>query len=106
MTKYAQAAMEESVIKVESVFIPGRLRDKRDKMLRLQESGDTMFFNGEVAWSVLLTNYDKKINGESESLDAAFRDMISCLGFLENDHEEDTEVICAAVPVPENRGKK
>jgi hypothetical protein len=90
-----QKELNESLARVEAVFMPGRLGDRRDEMRRLREAGDTMFFSGGVRWSVFLTDYDKKLRGESESLDAAFGDMSSCLSFLASDHGEETQVVCA-----------
>jgi hypothetical protein len=101
-----QKEMQESLARVEAVFIPGRLCDRRDEMLRLRESGDTMFFSGGIRWSVLLPDYDKKLKGESESLDAAFGDMSSCLSFLAGDHGEDAQVVCAVEASPEEAGEK
>jgi hypothetical protein len=87
--------MQKSLSKIEALFVQGRLSDRRDEMLRLRESGDTMFFSGGIKWSVLLPDYDKRLKGESESLDAAFGDMSNCLSFLASDHGEDAQVICA-----------
>ena len=92
---------QESLARVEAVFVPGRLGDRRDEMLLLQESGDTMLFTGGIAWSVFLTDYDKRLKGASESLDAAFGDMSRCLAFLAHDHGEDTQVVCAVQASPE-----
>jgi len=95
MAADVQTGMHGSLAKVESVFIPGRLCDRRDEMLHLRESGDTMFFTGGIRWSVLLPDHDKRLKGESESLDAAFGDMSNCLAFLAADHGEETQVVCA-----------
>ena len=98
--------MQETLARVESIFIPGRLCDRRDEMLRLQQSGNAMLFTGGIQWSVLLTDYDKRLRGESESLDDAFGDMSRCLAFLANDHGEDTQVLCAVNASPKETGEK
>ncbi|MBU6474984.1 MAG: hypothetical protein KGL10_06325 [Alphaproteobacteria bacterium] len=85
----------ESLQQVEAVFTPGRLRDKCDEMRRLRETGATRLFEGAVRWSVMLTDHDKRLRGESESLDAAFGDMARCLDLLADDHGEETPVVCA-----------
>ena len=98
--------IETSLARVQAVFIPGRLDDRRDEMRKLRETGDTMFFTGDVRWSVFLTDYDKRLKGESESLDSAFGDMSECLAFLANDHKEDTQVVCAVEAAPKQTGEK
>ena len=98
--------LQKPLTRVEAVFIPGRLCDRREEMLRLQESGDTMLFTGGIQWSLSLTDYDKRLKGESESLDDAFGDMSRCLAFLASNHGEDTQVICAVKASPVKTGEK
>lgn len=100
-----QKDMNESLVKIESVFVPGQLRDKREEIIHLRENGDTMLFSGEVKWSVTLPDDDKRLNGHSESLDDAFGDMSNCLNFLANDYAEDTQVICSIEHAAEPRGE-
>ncbi len=98
MSEAIQKQMTDSLSKIEAVFAPGFLGDKRDDMRALRESGDTRFFEGGVRWSVLLNDFDKRMKGESESLDAAFGDMASCLDLLALGHGEETTVICSVEP--------
>ena len=98
MSEQIQKQMAESLSKIEAVFAPGILGDKRDEMRHLRETGDTQFFSGGVRWSVLLDDFDKRLKGESESLDTAFGDMANCLDLLAQDHGEDATVICAVEP--------
>jgi hypothetical protein len=95
MTADLKEEMKDVLSRVEAVFAPGRLSDRRDEMRLLREAGHTTLFAGGVKWSVLLPDFDKKLRGESESLDAAFDDMSNCLSFLAQDHGEDTQVVCA-----------
>lgn len=69
--------------------------EKRDELIRLRVEGHTMLFDGGVTWSVTLSDYDKRLDGYSESLDSAFATMASCLTFLAESHEGSTTVICA-----------
>ncbi len=98
MSEQIQKQMAESLSRIEAVFAPGFAGDKRDEMRALRDSGDTRFFEGGVRWSVLLDEADKRLKGESESLDTAFGDMASCLDLLARDHGEDATVICAVEP--------
>jgi hypothetical protein len=91
--------LQEAVSRVEAVFIPGRLRDKRDDMRRLLETGDALLFDGDVRWSVMLMEHDKRLDGESESMGAAFGDMAACLSFLAAGHGDDALVMCAVRPL-------
>jgi hypothetical protein len=95
MSADSKKEMQESLSKIGAVFVQGRLCDRRDEMLQLRQAGDTRFFSGGVKWSVTLPDDDKRLKGESESLDAAFGDMSNCLSFLAIDHGEDVQVICA-----------
>jgi hypothetical protein len=101
-----QKEMQESLSRIEAVFIPGRLSDKRDDMRRLQETGDTMLFAGGVQWSIDFIDYDQRLKGESESLNTAFGDMSACLAAMAKDHGEETQVICAVEASPEATGEE
>ncbi|MEZ0225182.1 MAG: hypothetical protein ACAH83_11555 [Alphaproteobacteria bacterium] len=95
MTADINEEMKDVLSRLEAIFVPGRLCDRRDEMRLLRETGHTMLFAGGVKWSVLLPDFDKKLRGESESLDAAFDDMSNCLSFLAQDHGDDTRVVCS-----------
>lgn len=95
MTAVLKDEMQSSLARVETVFRPGRLGDKREEMRSLQATGDSMLFTGSLAWSLLLVDFDKKLTGESESLDAAFSDMAAALAVWERQHGADVEVRCA-----------
>ncbi len=92
--------------KIEMIFEAGRLCDKRDEMLQLMDEGETMVFSGNLCWSIFLAEYDKKIIGESESLDDAFWDMTACLSYLSLEHGEETEVLCSVTPTEPPRMEK
>ena len=98
MSEPVDKQLSESLSRVEAIFAPGHLGEKRDEMRQLRESGDTRFFEGGVRWSVLLDDFDKRMRGESESLDTAFGDMANCLDVLARDHGEETTVICSVEP--------
>ncbi len=98
MTK-AEKAMRDSLTGVQAVFEPGLLRAKCDEMARLQAAGATRLCEGGVHWSVMLTDYDKLLQGDAQSLDDAFSDMARCLDLLADDHGEDTPVTCAVAPL-------
>lgn len=90
-----QAEMSESLARVEAIFMPGRLEDKCEEISRVRASGDSMYFEGEVRWNVFLPEEDKRLRGESESLDCALGDMAACMVFLKENHDGETEVVCA-----------
>jgi hypothetical protein len=75
--------------------MPGRLSDKSAEIAAVRRAGDSMLFDGAVAWTILLPEEDKRMRGASESLDAALADMHACLKYLACDHDDGSEVICA-----------
>jgi hypothetical protein len=101
MTADHSKEMQDSLLRVEGIFVPGRICDRRDEMRLLRESGATRLFSGGVKWSVTLPDFDLRLKGESESLDAAFADMSNCLEFLASSHGEDAMVECAVEMVGE-----
>ena len=105
MVHHSKAEVLKSLSRIESFFIPGCLADKRNEIIRLREAGDTMLFEGGVKWSVTLPDYDKKLRGESESLDNAFGDMAACLVFLAKNHNDGAQVLCAIELADNESGK-
>jgi hypothetical protein len=105
MTALLKDEMQNSLTRIEAVFVPGRLGDRREEMLNLQASGDTLLFSGGLTWSVTLVEFDKRLSGESESLDAAFGDMAAALSLWEREHGAEAEVQCAVEISPEQGGQ-
>jgi hypothetical protein len=95
MTQQARQ-MEQSLEKVRAFFAPGTIGGKCREIEALRAAGDTMFFDGAVRWRVLVTDNDLAVKGVSESLDAAFLDMLNSLHFLLKTHDADAPVSCAA----------
>lgn len=81
--------------RVEAVFTPGKLAEKRAQLAQLRDSGDTMLFDGAVDWSLMLTASDRHMSGYALSLDEAFADIIACLDHVAASEDSDSEVICA-----------
>lgn len=84
-----------ALLNTQAFFKPGSLGDKRLEAERLLQSGDTTLFEGAVRWRILLTEEDKLMKGRSESVDAAFSDILSCLKFLSEEHDDAVEVLCS-----------
>jgi hypothetical protein len=101
MHKNIEKAARESLLKMENIFTPGHLAERRDEMISMMKSGDAVYFEGAVRWNIFLTDDDKRLKGESESMKAALADMSGCLGFLANDHGDDAEVLCSIENSPQ-----
>lgn len=53
------------------VFTPGTLQQKHAQLSLVLASGDSMLFDGDVAWKVVIPASDQILKGNAESLDEA-----------------------------------
>lgn len=87
-------AMAESLHRVQAFFTAGTLGQKAQDAADLRARGDGNFFDGGVQWSLTVPEADKRLSGESESMDAALADIRSALLMLAGEHGEAAAVEC------------
>lgn len=83
-----------ALLKMQAFFVSGALGAKRDEAQALVYAGDSIPFEGGVRWSIVLQEADKRLRGESESLDQALSDMIAVMTLLLETHAPDDTIVC------------
>lgn len=91
-TKSIQEELSESVDLIKAFFKKGVIDDKISDAQTLIEENHAMFFDGEVAWGILLDEYDRELKGKSEDMVACIQDIKANLISLADDFGADTEV--------------
>ena len=80
---------------VKGIFLPSRLKEKYDQIDQFLGTGDSVFFAGDVDWTVMLPSEQKSFSGQSESLNNALKDMRSLLKHLLHTCDEYTKIKCS-----------